>query len=104
MFTEKDISDLSTDFSRRTEANGKIHFGMRRAKGIKALLHWVKYFYRISIYPTIFEINEVMFIEQFDIDMHRSEIRNKRIYQYNKKAKKYSLGPLDSENKWKERE
>ena len=38
MFTEKYISDLSTDFSRRNQANGKIHFGMRITKRIKSLL------------------------------------------------------------------
>ena len=44
MFTEKDISDLSTDFSGRTKSNGKIHYGMKRTKRMKALLHWVQVF------------------------------------------------------------
>ena len=48
MFTEKYISNLSTDFSGRTQAIGKIHFGMRRKKRTKALLHWVKDFIIVS--------------------------------------------------------
>ena len=62
MFIEKDFSNLSTDFSRRTQAIGKIHFGMRRSRRIKAILHWVKYLYCISGHPTIVYMNEVMFI------------------------------------------
>ena len=44
LFTEKDVSDLSTDFSGRIWVNGKIKFGMRRTKRMKALLHWVQDF------------------------------------------------------------
>ena len=42
MFTEKYISDLSTDFSGRTHTNGKIQLEMRITKRIKAPLHRVK--------------------------------------------------------------
>ena len=59
MFREKDSSDLSTEFSGRTQDNGKIQFGMRRTKRTKALLHWVHYFYLISGDPTIVEMNEI---------------------------------------------
>ena len=62
MFTETDISDLSTDFSGRTQANRKIHFGMCRTKRLKALLHWVQDFYCISGDPTIFDLNKIIFI------------------------------------------
>ena len=47
MFKEKYISDLSTDFSGRTWYNGETHFGMRRTKIMKALLHWVQDVFRI---------------------------------------------------------
>ena len=69
MFTEKCISDLSTDFSGMTQANGMIHFGMRRTKRTKERIHWVQDFYRISGDPTIVDMNEVMFIEKVG---HRS--------------------------------
>ena len=71
MFTEKYISNLSTDFARRTQDNGKIHIGMRRTKRMKALLHWVQGFYRISGDPTIVNMNEVIFIEQLETAMYR---------------------------------
>ena len=66
MFTEKDISNLSTDFAGRHQANGTINFGTHRTKRMKALIHWVQYFYCISENPTIVEINEFMFIEQLE--------------------------------------
>ena len=46
--------------------------------------------------------NKVKFIQQLDIDMYRSEKRNKLIVQSNTKAKEASLGPFEPENKWKE--
>ena len=35
MFTEKDVSDLSTGFCVRTQANGKINFGFIYLKIVK---------------------------------------------------------------------
>ena len=97
MFTEKDISDLSTDFDRSTHANGKIHFGMRRTKQMKVPLHWVQDFYRISGDITIFEINEVMFIKQLDTSMYRVDIIKNVTDKSNTKAKENSPNPLESE-------
>ena len=57
MFTETYFSYLSTDFSRRTQDNVKIYFGMSRTKRMKTLLHWVQDFYPISGDPTIFDLN-----------------------------------------------
>ena len=102
MFTEKDISYLSTDFPGRTQDNGKIHLGMRRTKRMKAILHWVQDFYRISGYPTIVDMNEVMFIEQLDTTLYRSDTRKNIIDQSNTKAREASPDPLESEKKWKE--
>ena len=102
MLTEKDISYLSTDFSGRTQDNGKIYFRMRRTKRMKVLLRWVQYVYRISGYPTIVDMNEVVFIEHLDITLYRAEMRKKLIDQYKTKAKEASPGPLEPENKWKD--
>ena len=83
MFTETDISDLSTKFYRSTQANGKIHFWVKITKKMKSLLHWVQAFYWISVDPTIVEINKVMFIKQLDTALYRVEIRYKLIDQSN---------------------
>eukprot|EP00957_Ditylum_brightwellii_P185523 14124955-Ditylum_brightwellii.AAC.1 len=44
IYTEKDISDMATDFAGMTVANGRIHFGMKRTKRLKAFSHWVQDF------------------------------------------------------------
>ena len=68
---------------------------------MKALLHWVQYFYRISGDPTIFDINEVMFINRLDTALCRADIRKKLIVQSNTNSKDTFMGPLESENKQK---
>ena len=72
MYTEKDISDLPTDFYGRAQANGKIQIGMLKTKIMKALLHRVKDFYHISGYPTIVYFNEAMLIHKLDTAMYRA--------------------------------
>ena len=72
MFIEKGTSDLSTDFAQRTQDNRKMHFGVRRTKRMKSLLHWVQDFYRISGDPTIVEMIEFMFVEQLDTTLYKA--------------------------------
>ena len=43
-----------------------------------------------------------MFIQQLDTNLHREEIRNNIIDQYNTKDEEDYPNPLESENKWKE--
>ena len=38
--TTREIADLSSRFSKRTVANGRINFGLRRTRRIKAMLYW----------------------------------------------------------------
>jgi hypothetical protein len=45
---EKDIDSLSDSFASRTQLLGKIIFGLRRKKRLKATLHWAQDFRRIS--------------------------------------------------------
>ena len=73
-----------------------MQFGMLRTKIMKALLHWTKYFYRISGDPTIFDLNKVMFIQNLDTTLYRADIREKLVDHSNKKDKEFSLGPLVS--------
>jgi hypothetical protein len=46
--TEKDVSDLAKGFVERTAAAGSIIFGLRRTNLLKATIHWVQDFRRIS--------------------------------------------------------
>ena len=102
MFKELDISDSSTEFSRKTQAKGKNNFGMLRTKTMKALLHWVKYLYCISWDPTIVHLKKVMSIQQLDTTIYIVDTRQKLIDHSNIKSKEDFPGPLESENTCKE--
>jgi hypothetical protein len=56
---EKDISELAKAFADRTQANGRITFGLRRQNLLKSTIHWVQDFRRISRSPTLDDITDV---------------------------------------------
>jgi hypothetical protein len=39
--TVKDISDMAAEFSKRTQAQGRIVFGLGRTKKLTGVMHWV---------------------------------------------------------------
>ena len=39
---EKDIRTMAEDFARRTQADGRIVFGLSRTKRLQGILHWVQ--------------------------------------------------------------
>ena len=54
VFTEKDINNMPSGFALRTQADGRILFGMRRTKLLKALIHWNEDFFRVfSFHPLL---------------------------------------------------
>ena len=59
--TEKDITELSESFARRTAQNDRINFGIRRTKRLKHMMHWVQDFYRVSSTPSMAGLNENTF-------------------------------------------
>ena len=97
---EKDISELSESFSRRTQANGRIDFGIRRTKKMKFMLHCVHDSYRTSSTPSTEGLNQVSFLQAITVAGERSDVRRKLKEQSVAKAKVASPGPLQSENKW----
>ncbi len=100
MLNEKDITSMALDWAGRTNANGRIHFGLRRTKLLKALVNWVQDFYRISAVPTIANINKEEFISQLHRAIHRAEIRNTmKDASANDES---SPGMLESERQWKQ--
>ena len=57
---------------------------------MKSILRWVQDFDRISGDPIYVEMNAVMFIEQLDTALYRTDIRKKLVDQSNKKATRFS--------------
>ena len=61
MLSDKDIRQMSTEFSSRTVSDRRIIFGTNRTKFLKAVAHWVQDFNRVSENPTIVGFSKVSF-------------------------------------------
>ena len=55
--SEVDIRDMAESFSKRSPANTRIIFGMRRIKWLIAMMHWAQDFKRCSLVPVLDDIN-----------------------------------------------
>ena len=100
--TEKDVASMASDYGGRTQNNGRIHFGVRRTKHIKGLVHWINDFDRVSGAPTIVGLNETSFKQELDRALARDAIRKSLRSQTSTTADAASPGPLKSEKLWKE--
>ena len=98
--TEKDITELSESFGRRTVTNGRIDFGIRRTKRLKFMMHWVQDFYRVSMIPTTDGLDQATFLTAITVAGQRADVRKQMKDQQDEKAKVASPGPLISESKW----
>ena len=58
VLTEKGITNMSSSFASRTQTDGRIIFGTRRTKLLKALIHWNEDFFRVSQLPSIVWLTE----------------------------------------------
>ncbi len=101
MLSEKDITSMAGEWSRRTMANGRITFGTRRTKLLQALTHWTCDFYRVSDIPHVTNLNQNQFRAQLSRALARAEIRKSVSDGTSTAADAASPGSLESERKWK---
>ena len=97
VMTEKDISTMATSFASRTALNGRMHFGTRRIKYLKAFTHWIRDFYRVSGIPSIDGLSEEIFKPQLDRAAARAVVRKNMESQTKTSAEAASPGPLENE-------
>ena len=102
MISSSDVSDMATDYARRTQTDGRISFGLRRTKLLKGLVYWVMDFYRVSDVPDITGLSEVTFKSQLQTALARADIRRSLKDNTKTAADAASPGPLESERKWKQ--
>jgi hypothetical protein len=100
MLSTDDIDAMAKTFTSRTIVGGRIVFGTNRTKWLKAILHWVQDFYRVSATPTIVDLNETTFKAALRTAESRDKIRN--TLRKNNIPSDASPGPLEKESKWKE--
>ena len=95
-----DVNTMAKDYVNRTLILGKLNFGIRRIKKLKALLHWAQEFCRILEWSSV----EGMTGDDFLLQLYRALYWTKVQKQYHddsdKKSKEASPDPLKSEREW----
>jgi hypothetical protein len=100
---EKDIRELADSYSRRTLADGRTIFGLRRTRFLIGLVHWVQDFARIGETPSLDGIdNAVSFRAVLDIASYRADVRKVEKEQADTVSKAADPGKFKNERKWPE--
>ena len=99
--TETDIRNMAESFEKRTDANGRILFGMRRIKWLIGIMHWVQDFLRCSLQPTIAGIADAnAFKDALTTAIDRAETRKVEAEQADTVSKAADPGKFKDERKW----
>ncbi|KAI2504021.1 hypothetical protein MHU86_10454 [Fragilaria crotonensis] len=96
--TVKDISDMAAEFSKRTQAQGRIVFGLGRTKKLTGVMHWVQDCYRAGDVPDHEDFDVGILFEA----LSRSQIRESDIELVSTNAKAVDPGKFKDERKWPE--
>jgi hypothetical protein len=95
---EKDISGMANEFGKRTQANGRIVFGLGRTKKFVGIMHWVQDCYRVS---------DILKHEHFDEEalfeaLSMAQIRRSDMELVATNSKVADLGKIKDKHKWPE--
>ena len=99
--SEKDIQDMADGYEKRTQAQGRIPFGLRCIKLLIGVMNWVQdqdRCYRNSSTGNIADAND--FREIIDISIQRAALRNVEDDQVDTISKAADPGKLKDERKW----
>jgi hypothetical protein len=100
---EKDIRDLAESYGRRTVADGRSIFGLRRIRYLIGLNHWVQDFARVGEEPTLAGIdNMASFREALDPAFYRADVRQVEKDQADTVSKAAEPGKFNDKRKWPE--
>jgi hypothetical protein len=98
---DKDVNSLADGFSSRTQANGKIIFGLSRTTRLKSTVHWVQDFIRISREPSLAGIgDEAAFRVVIEVARQRSKMRKHKADDSDKLSAAASPGKLKRQKDW----
>ena len=100
---EKDIRDLAESYSRRTVADGRAIFGLRRIRFMIGLIHWVQDYGRIGEEPTLVGIDNAEQLKTaLDDAFQRADVRKIEKDQSDTVSKAADPGKFKDERKWPE--
>ena len=102
---EKDICNLAESYGRRTAADGRFIFGLRRVRYLLGLIHWVQDFHCVGREPTLDALDEDDEASTFHAALHiaydRAEVRRVEKEQSDTVSKAADPGgKLKDEKKW----
>jgi hypothetical protein len=92
--TEKDITELQESYAKRTQNAGQMYFGLQRTKRLKATLHWIQDFGRVSEVPTLEGLTQESFKTAISIAAQRADIRKKEAKDASSVSSEASPGKL----------
>ena len=99
--SEKDIREMADGYEKRTQAQGRIPFGLRRIKLLIRAMHWVQdqdRCYRNASTGNIADANE--FREVIDISIQRTALRKVEDDQVDTISKAADPGKFKDKRKW----
>jgi len=100
---EKDVRDLADSYGRRTIADGRAIFGLRRTRYLIGLIHWVQDYQRIGEEPTLLGIQDAaQFRAALDEAYERADVRKVEKDQSDTVSKAADPGKFKDERKWPE--
>ncbi len=95
---EKDIRDMAEEFGKRTQAAGKIVFGLGRLKKLVGVMHWVQDCFRTSDVPSHENFNEGALYEALSM----AQVRKSDVDLVTTNSKAADPGKFKDERKWPE--
>lgn len=95
---EKDIRDMADEFGKRTQAAGKIVFGLGRTKKMVGVMHWVQDCFRASDIPNHEHFDEDVLFEALSL----AQIRKSDVELVTTNTKAVDPGKFKDERKWPE--
>jgi hypothetical protein len=100
---EKDVRDLAESYGRRTVADGRTIFGLRKIRYLIGLIHWVQDYQRIGEEPTIVGIHDAaQFRTALDEAYERADVRKVEKDQSDTVSKAADPSKFKDERKWSE--
>ena len=95
---DKDIRDMADEFGKRTQANGRIVFGLGRTKKLTGVMHWVQDCYRADDIPDHTNFTTAALYEALSL----AQIRKSDIELVATNTKAADPGKFKDERKWPE--
>ena len=95
---EKDIRDMAEEFSKRTQPNGRIIFGLGCIKKLTGVMHWIQDCHRTNEVPDHNNFDEEVLADA----QSRALVRKSAIDLVDTNTKAADPGKFKDERKWPE--